>query len=336
MSTLRLPTRLLLGLAAGLLVLGAGCGSRPAAIVNGTKITEADLTQQLRRAYGPQTLSTLIDQQIIQDAFKAAELTLTQEDINAAIEGQFGNYQQFQQMATQQGIDPEDYIERVVKPPLMLEKLATKDVEVNDQVLKEFYTQNKSRYDQPEMINVSVVATSTKADAEKALAALKGGADFPTVVRQYSIDPRSRESGGQMPPMPVNQAPEEIVAAVKGLKDGEHSGAKQMQSLWMIVKLDKRTPAQKFTFDQVKSKVEKDYRGSKLTQETMVALRDKLRREARVAVVDAEFQMLNEEYRSAEVPEFGAEGLTPAASGTPAAAPDDSPPAPATPSEGGQ
>jgi foldase protein PrsA len=303
-----------------------GCGSRPAAIVNGTKITESDLNRQLRKASGAQMLATLIDMQIIRDGFAATKLPLTQEDINASIDNQFGDLQHFQQLAAQQGIDTEDYVERVIKPQIMMAKLATQDLKVTDQALKDFYAKNKQRYDQPEMVAYAVIVTAQKADAEKALAALKGGADFATVVRQYSIDPQSRESGGQIPSSPITQVPKPVADVLKSLKEGQHSGVTQIDTLFAILRLDKRTPAHSFTFEQVKSRVEKDYRESQLTPQKLVALRDKLRKDAKVAVVDSEFQALNETYRSLQIPEFG-EGLTSPAGAAPSMPPVESAPA---------
>lgn len=321
MHTLRGFSRLLPAVAAGLLLVLVGCGSRPAAIVNGTKISESDLNARLRKEAGARVLTNMIDAQIIKDAFAASKLTLSDQDVQEYIADSFGSPEQFQQQTQAQGVDPNEYIELVIKPTIMLMKLATKDLNVSDEALRKFYSQNKERFNQPETVTFRIIACPTKEAAAKALEALKGGAAFDKVVTQYSLDPNTRQTGGLAPPAPVSQLPPEFRAALSGLKEGQMSDVKPLgQGVWGILKVEKRTPAQTFTFEQVKSRVEKAYRGTQITGERMQALQSKLRREAKVAVVASDLQALNEEFRPAEIPQFGAEatGGAPATGAAPA------------------
>jgi parvulin-like peptidyl-prolyl isomerase len=330
-------SRLLPAVAAGLLLvfLGTGCGSRPAAIVNSTKISEADLNKRLREEAGAKVLTNMIEAQIIRDAFAAAKLTMTDQDVSEYVTDTFGTMDRFQQQTQAQGIDATEYTELVIKPTIMLMKLATKDLVVNDEVLKKFYAANKTRFDQPEMVTFRLITCPTKEAADKAMEALKGGADFAKVVTQYSIQPDTRATGGLAPPAPLAALPPEFKVALSGLKEGQMSDVRSLgQSLgWGILKLEKRTPAQNFTYDQVKTKVEKAYRSSQITSARMQALQQQLRREAKVTVVASDLQALNEEFRTQEVPEFGGEatGTTGAAPAAPAtgAATSAAPAAPA-------
>ena len=167
MSATTLGGRLLAALAiAGAMLLLAGCGSRPAAVVNGTKITETELNQRLRLQYGAQTLGLMVDTQIIRDAFTKAGLQLPQEEITKAIEAKFGSMEQFTKLAAQNNLKPEDFIQQVLAPQLMLQKLATKDIQVTPQEMTDFYKRNQARYDVPEAITFRQIVMSQKADAQ--------------------------------------------------------------------------------------------------------------------------------------------------------------------------
>ena len=294
----------LLGLVVALLTVLVGCGSRPAAIINGQKITENDLNKRLRQVDGKQVLTQLIETRIVKDAFTKAGLTITDEDVNQAITERFGTKETFQQQAAQAGINTEQYIEDSIKPQIMMEKLATAGIHITDADVQEFYEKNKDAYNVAEKVTLRVILAPDKATADKVITALKGGAAFATLVTQYSIDPKTRESGGLLPNFDLKQAPE-LATAVGGLKEGGYSQPIAVQDKLLIVKLEKRTAAETRTYDQVKTEVKRDFLRSKLDSSDIATLRDKMNREAKVQIVAPEFQSLNEEFQSTKMPAFG-------------------------------
>ena len=86
----------------------------------------------------------------------------------------------------------------------------TKDVEVTDQDILDFYTANQSQYGTPESRDVrhiliaekkkdgSVDFAASKAKADEVYAELEGGADFATLAKQLSADPGSAKVGGKL------------------------------------------------------------------------------------------------------------------------------------------
>jgi foldase protein PrsA len=294
----------LAGLVVALLTVLVGCGSRPAAIVNGQKITENDLNKRLRATDGKQVLSQLIETRIVHDAFVKAGLTVTDEDVNEAITERFGSKEAFQQQAAQAGINTDQYIEDSIKPQIMMEKLATAGIKYTDADLQEFYQKNKDEYNVPERVTLRIILAPDKTTADKVMTALKGGANFASLVTQYSIDPKTRETGGLIPNLDLKQAPE-LASPVNALKEGAYSQPIAVQDKWLIVKLEKRQAAETRTYDQVKTDVKRDFLRSKLDSSDVSTLRDKLHRDARVQVVAPEFQSLNEEFQSAKMPAFG-------------------------------
>jgi foldase protein PrsA len=323
----------LLGLVVALLTVLVGCGSRPAALVNGQKITENDLNKRLRLTAGKTALAQMIETKIIRDAFAKAGLTISEEEVKQALTERFGTMQAFQQAAAQQGVNPDQFVEDTVKPNLMLEKLATKDLKYTEADVKEFYEKNKGHYNVAEKVTVRQIAVPDKATAAKVMAALQGGADFKAVVRQYATDPGARENEGLVPDIDPATVRPELKKVLDSLKEGQYAPPLQVGTDWLIVKLEKRQPAETRTYDQVQSEVKRDYLRSKLDQQTIAALQDKLHQEAHVQIVSPEFQSLNDQFQSAKLPQFGKSGGPAGQPGQPAnpatlpAAPSAPPPA---------
>jgi len=62
-----------------------------------------------------------------------------------------------------------------------------------------YYKKNQAQFTQPATRDLNVILTKTAAQANKAKAALEGGASFATVAKQYSIDSASKKVGGKLP-----------------------------------------------------------------------------------------------------------------------------------------
>lgn len=281
--------------------------------------------ERLRDEAGAPVLAAMIDELLIREAFEAAGLTLTPEDLNKTLEDNFGSLQQFQQWAAQNEVDPDDYVQRVIEPKMILAQLVTKDVVVTDEALKAFYQEHRGVFDVPDRVTLRQILVSQKADADKAMAALKGGADFATVVRQYSMDAPTRETGGLISDLAVQALPQPLGEIVMNLKEGEYSPPVDVGQAWLIIKLEKRTPGEKRSFEQVRSQVEEAFLRSKRSQQAILELRQELREQAKVQIVAAEFQSLQELYRRMEVEMPEVEVVPESAPEVPPVAPEPEP-----------
>jgi peptidyl-prolyl cis-trans isomerase D len=71
-------------------------------------------------------------------------------------------------------------------------------ITVTEDDLQAFYAENKDRYIAPERRRARHILLATEADANAALARLKGGEDFATLARTLSKDTGSAEGGGDL------------------------------------------------------------------------------------------------------------------------------------------
>ena len=92
-----------------------------------------------------------------------------------------------------------------------------------------------------ETVSLQVIVVDSEAKAQTALQRLKAGQDFASVARQMSIDPNAGNGGYVADADPALLRPE-LRQVVESMKPGEVSGAIQVPTGYVILKLLRRTP----------------------------------------------------------------------------------------------
>ena len=330
-----------LRIAGAFLVLGAvfvtlcGCGKQPVAIVNGTKLTQADFVDRLEKASGHEVLADMINRELLEKAFAGSGLQITAKEVDdeiAKIQTQFPDAASFQEFLTKRGASLDD-VKKDITFNLKLEKLCTQGIQVTDAELQTFFTKYEKRYDKPDRVVISEIIVKSPEDAQQVKTALaKQGADFAALAKQYSVSAQTRDKGGMRPETPIDQVmPQPLQPVVAKLQVGQVSEPVAVEGgLFCIIKLDKRTPAQKADYATVKADVERDYKRSKAKAPDQ--LLSELREKAAVTIVSTRYQDLAEVFRpKTKLPTFGADKGGKAPAGQPGAAKGQ----PAAPAAGG-
>jgi parvulin-like peptidyl-prolyl isomerase len=168
------------------------------------------------------------------------------------------------------------------------------DAKLPDYVAKarELYAVDHAKYKVAETIRVADIAIAfgargedaALARAKEAHAKLAAGADFATIVREYSDDTQSRDRGGVLPyAIERNIAAPYAQAAFALPRIGAISEPIKGPNAWHIVRLDERVPAHERTFDEVKQQIVDTLRQRYVAE----------RRDARIAAIhrDPELQV---------------------------------------------
>lgn len=292
-----------------------GCGKQPVAIVGSTKITKDEFLARLQKDQGRSTLVGMINRKLLEDAFTASGLTVTDQELQDGLKEMktsVGSPEAFAQALAARGMTEKDALESVALE-LKVRKLCAKDVKVTEQGLKAFFDQYKSQYPftTPELVSYSELVVATQADAQRIADQLKKpAASFDALAKQNSISPQSRERGGKLPPAPASQImPEAVRAAVLALKPGQVSAPLQVEERWYLLRLDGVQPAQTKDFVKDRKSIEELYRQANAKQPA--DLLSELLQKTTINVVDPKYADLNEHFRpQAKLPEFGAKGAT--------------------------
>ena len=179
----------------------------PAPAKGQPKTTDAQLKTQCKteyEQYRSQVLQLLISFKWIQGEAEAQGIKVTDAEVKKSFDEQkkqsFPKEADYQKFLKNSGQTQEDIMQRV-KLDLLSNKIRDKVVKgkdtVSDKAIADFYAKNKARFAQPEKRDLRVVLTKEKADADKALAALKDGDSWKTVAKKYSIDDTSKADGRQ-------------------------------------------------------------------------------------------------------------------------------------------
>lgn len=287
-----------------------GCSKQPMAIVNGQKITRAEFLDRLESAQGKQVLSDLILRALIEDAFEKSGLTLTDEKVEAKIaeaKSSAPDESAWQQYLESRGMDEAEFREFVTFS-LKVQQLATKNVDASEEKLKEFYEQNKEHFARPELVDISEIVVSNKAEADKLVAQLAQNPEsFGDLARQHSLSP-TRERSGRRGDVPIQQmTPVTVREVVRTLNIGEISKPVEIQENWYILKLEGHKDAHQPSYEEIQEQVKEAYMQQHATSEQELV--KEITKTGQVNIVDPKYDELNEFFRPAPsetLPTFGA------------------------------
>jgi foldase protein PrsA len=220
--------------AAALLVLvalgAAGCSKSTAssdavARVNGTDILKATIDKQIaqmkkaspatfestqgvqiEQQYRAQILDGLIDLALIQEAGKSLGVSVTAKQIDdyvAGLEQQYGSKAALETAMKTAGFDMamlRDQINNSLLMEAVSSKVASGSPAPTATQIKAYYESNKSTFATPAQVHAEhiLLASKDKAVAQTVLAKVKAGGDFAALAKQYSTDPGSKDSGGDL------------------------------------------------------------------------------------------------------------------------------------------
>lgn len=220
---------------------GGDSGSVPSgavAVVNGTEIPKSELDAliaQAKRSYEAQKqefpkagtpeyqsiqtqyVAYLVELEEFRQEAEELGIEVTEKDVDAAeqelVTSRFdGKRAEYVKALEAQGFTPEEYREKALEVSALSKKLfdaVTKDVQVTDAEIAEYYAQNQSQYGTPESRDVRHILIAEKNGSEVDFAAskrkadeiysqLRGGADFAALAKAESQDPGSKDSGGKL------------------------------------------------------------------------------------------------------------------------------------------
>lgn len=134
------------GVLVAIFLLFLGRGLFVAATVNGVPVSRLEVIKELEKQGGQQVLDTIINEKLILQEAKKANLAVTDEEINSKIEGfkeqLTSEGQDFDSLLELQGISAEDFREQVMLQ-LYLEKLLSDRVQLTEEEVNSFLEANR-------------------------------------------------------------------------------------------------------------------------------------------------------------------------------------------------
>lgn len=289
----------------------------PVAIVEGEKISRADLQEAFKNALTASGMNPddiepaqkmsgyreILDELIVDKLVsrKASSVEIKDADLEAEVarvKGQFPSEEAFKaemQKAGETDSSFRDTVKRMLQQQKWMQDQIGDKAAVGDADAKKFYDENKKEFEHPELVRASHILILVPENAdEKTVAEKKKAAeaalervgakkeDFTTVAKEVSEEPGAKQSGGDLNFFPKERMVPEFATAAFAMEKGEISKEPVRTKFgWHVIKVTDRKPAGTMPFDEVKKQVTSYLEGSKRRDAVRTVI-DGLRSEAKV------------------------------------------------------
>lgn len=177
-----------------LIFILAGCGGKAVVVVNGDKITKAELQSEAEKVAGEEVLRKLVAEKIILQAAKKEGVYPSKEEIEKELEFRQRENPTLLEQLKKQGLTLDDY-KRELLVSLAQANLLTKGIEVTDKEVEEAFNKNKPFLDR---VRLRWIVNASETEIKKAREKLESGAFFEVVARDSSQDIFTKDKGGDM------------------------------------------------------------------------------------------------------------------------------------------
>jgi len=261
----------------------AGCSKEPlAGKVNGKEITMAEVDKKLAQLVGEhgellqgaegeqmkedlkhRILDQLIDMELVLQEADKRNIKVSDKEIDDKIKDlmlQFGieDDKALQESLKQQNMTMAQ-LKKEIADRVKIEKLGeevTKGLKVTDKEIEEYYNKNKERYKTEDQVLASHILVQDEEEAKRILKEIKDGADFAKLAKENSIDPGSKDNGGQMDWADKDKFVPEFAEASWKLEPGQISDPVKTSYGYHIIKLGDKRPANQRQLAEVKDDIE--------------------------------------------------------------------------------
>lgn len=177
-----------------------GGGRESVASVNGTNISKDELYNELVSLGGESTLNSMITMKLIDQEATKANVSVTEQDVNAEIETlktQYGGEEGLNTALSQSGMTM-DSLKKNTEVQVKIRKILEPQTTVKDEDISAYYEANKATFATPEQVRASHILVKTKEEADDIKKQLDEGADFATLAKEKSTDTGSAANGGDL------------------------------------------------------------------------------------------------------------------------------------------
>jgi foldase protein PrsA len=126
---------------------------------------------------------------------------------------------------------------------------------VSEAEVAKYYSEHKSQYGQPERRDLRVVLTKAEADAKQAKSEIESGKSFASVAKSKSIDPTSKNTGGELPGVVKGEEQKALSEAVFAAKQGVLTGPVKTPFGYYVFEVKATHPASQQALTQVKTTI---------------------------------------------------------------------------------
>jgi foldase protein PrsA len=242
------------------------------------------VAQECVNRYGKEVLEDLINRLIIEQACRASDITVTEDEVNAEIARISKRFnldpeQWYNMLQAERGISKTQYRQSVIWPMLALKKLAGEQVNITEEEVDKSFVRNYG----PRVKCKLILLDNLKRAQDVWEKATQNPEEFETLAQKYSIDSTSKSLGGTIPPIPRYSGMDALESTAFKLKEGQISGLIEIKSnqQYAILKCEGRTEQVVFDKAEVQDSLYEELLETK-TQQSVAKVFMKLKENSQV------------------------------------------------------
>jgi foldase protein PrsA len=245
-------------------VTQAPIASSPAAdviaVIGGKPIYRSEFLDRLLAGYGNEVLREMLLQEAVGMEAASLGITVTDQELDREIGRMSAGYESeaafYRSMKEQLGMDRQAVREEA-KYRLLLEKLATKDVQISETEIRNYYNEHRQEYGPRKQMEIAWILMESREEARQVLQMLADGADFRVLAARYSMDEMTAADGGNLGWIeegdPFYDA--RLLAAANELEAGEATGPIELDEGYAVIQLIGVKKIQERPLDAVREEI---------------------------------------------------------------------------------
>lgn len=248
------------------------------ALVDGEKITKEELTDRLISLYGEKVLNQLIVNKMIEIDAEKQGIEVSEDELNEELDkyySMYGGEENFTSFLEMSGFKLEDFKDDV-KLSLLLDQILEERIEISDEEMKEYFEENKEDFAQEEQVEASHILVEDKETAFEVINKLNNGADFAELAKEYSIDEKTKDKGGELGYFGKGEMVKEFEEEVFAMEVNTISKPVETQYGFHVIKKTDHKPYQEANFEDVKEEVRQAILEQKKDEEYQKWLQEKM------------------------------------------------------------
>ncbi|WP_277678496.1 peptidylprolyl isomerase [Gracilibacillus dipsosauri] len=230
---------------------------KPLATIENEKIKYEEWLDLLTRGYGEKVLTEMVNQEVVFQLAEQEELEIDSKIVEREIA----------RLLIMQGVLTEEERKSLqekwteqIKYRYYMKALLTRDVEVSDSEVKQYFQTYENQYQFEEVVQLSHIVVSSEAEADEAYQKLESGASFTDVAQEYSMDEETASEGGYLGYYTETNSfiPPEYFHETLAMDEGTFSQPIRTDQGFSIVFLHHHIPAVNVSYEEAYQEVKQD------------------------------------------------------------------------------